>query len=247
MHPGIDPIDLALVAVEASQFTVEGHHQQPVAPLRHSRNAVVRAELISPVAYLDLHKLLVALAIGMVAIDAILKVLHPDSPLRVNIHPLDITVKAHLGERPGRIAFEGLRHGVIDAIAHALPHPQLAVGSLIDAVAIAVSHRRGVTWVREESLHPVAVIAVQTVWGTDPHKPTGVLVYIIDLRTRQALGCIQPTELHVGNQGRLSRHTEADGQQTQGYQFLHIIHRFICLVLFSAYLQTRNISANTST
>ena len=45
----------------------------------------------------------------------------------------------------------------------------------------------------------------------------GILEYIIDLRTRQSIGRIQTTELHIGDHRNLGRYTEANGKQTQGY------------------------------
>ena len=85
---------------------------------------------------------------------------------------------------------------------------------LIDTVTIVVTHRGGITLVRIERLYTITVIAVQSVGRTDPHISTRIPEDIIDLRTRQSIGRIQTTELHIRNKSCLSRYTEANGKQT---------------------------------
>ena len=221
VHPLVRPVDLALVAVQADQFAVVRSHNEPVAHLRHRRDAVGGVILITAVAQLNLHNLLVALGLGVIAVDGLLEVLHPDVLLRVDVEPLHIAVDTQFGQFPRGIALEGLRHGVVDAVVHSLAHPQAAIGSLIDTVGIVVAHRRGVALVAIVSLHSVAIVAVQAVGRADPHEAVRILEDTVHLRTRQTVWRIQTAELHIGYQVCLSHCACAKPPQHHHQKSLH--------------------------
>ena len=92
IHPTVSPFNYAFVAIQTHQFTVVSDHQQVATVFRHCRDTVIGRELIDTVTHLDGSDL-VFLRMGMIAIDGLLEVLHPDILLRVDMQPLHIAVQ----------------------------------------------------------------------------------------------------------------------------------------------------------
>ncbi len=219
VHPTVHPVYLTSVTIHTYQFTIVGHHQQLVTILRYGRDTKAGIQLLVGIAQFDGGDLLV---IGMVDIHRLLKVLHPDILLRVDMQPLHIAVlETQLGQFPGSLTFKTLRHRVVDAVVHTLSHPQFPVGSLKHTIRIVITHRGGITQIRIVGLHAIAVIAVQTVGGAYPHIPLRVFEYIVNLRTRQTVRSIESPELHIGNHRRLRLCHHAEHRQTKNHQFSH--------------------------
>ena len=88
---------------------------------------------------------------------------------------------------------------VVDSIVHVLTNPQLTVKSLKHFVDIVTAKCGSVLGNGIERLETVAVIAVQTIGRTKPHKTFGIAENTDNLRIAQTVTRIQPAEFHVVN------------------------------------------------
>ena len=179
IHPTVYPVHLTLVTIHTNQFTIVGNHQQFISILRNSRDTKARIQLLVGITQFDGGNLLV---IGMVDIHGLLKVLHPDVSLRVDVQPLHITIlDAQLSQFSGSLAFEALRHRVIDTVVHTLSHPQFPVSSFKHTVRIVITHRGGIAQIRIVGFYSIAVITVQAIGCSNPHVSLGVFEDIVNL------------------------------------------------------------------
>ena len=137
-------------------------------------------DLVRPIAHLELGHLL---RLDVIAEDAFFVKLYPVVLVVVNVDTLHgIASREELLDDACDVALEGLCHGVIDAIVHALFQPQTSLDILHNLLCVVVAHGRRVTHVREEGLHAIAVITVQTVCRAYPHIASRVAIDAVHLR-----------------------------------------------------------------
>ena len=92
-----------------------------------------------------------------------------------------------------------LRAGVEDGIVHPLMQPQLAVSILVNLVHVVVAKRHGVLHVLIEGAKTVAIITVQTVWRTNPHKAFCIAMQAKNAGVRQPVPGVETEEFHIWN------------------------------------------------
>ena len=85
-----------------------------------------------------------------------------------------ITSGKELLHHAAGIPFKLLRDRIVDTVVHTLLQPQTSLYVFHDLLGIVVTHGGRVAHIREEGLHPIAVIAVQAIGCTYPHKTAGV-------------------------------------------------------------------------
>ena len=164
-HPLVGPFHLTRIAIETDQLTGIRCHDQFIALLGQCGDAR-RHILLFTVAYLDRG---VFLRLGVIAIDGLFIVLDPDILFRVDVEPFNTTRDTQFGHLACGIAFKRLLDRIEDTVVHTLSHPEFAVRTLIDLVGVVITHGCRVTFIGIEHLHPVTVIAVQSVRCTNPH------------------------------------------------------------------------------
>ena len=130
-----------------------------------------------------------------------------------------IAALQELGYHAVHVTLEALRQGVVDTVVHALLQPQVTLIVLHNLLGVVVAHGGGVTHVRVERLHTVAVIAVQTVARSYPHITVRVAENAIHLRIRQSVAGVQTLELYLRNTSLHSHGEQEKGNQQKGLTY----------------------------
>ena len=172
VHPGVFPFYVARFAVQAKQLSGIGHDDQSTGIVGHGCNTIVLLDLVLAIAHLELLGLL---RLRVVIEDSLFVELDPVVLVFVDIDSFHgITSGKEFLHHTAGIPFKLLRDGIVDTIVHALLQPQTSLCIFHDLLGIVVTHGGRVAHIREEGLHPIAVIAVQAIGCTYPHKTAGV-------------------------------------------------------------------------
>ena len=197
VHPGVLPLYLTCFTIQAKQFACISHNHQSCRIVCHGCYPIVLLNLVFTISHPELSCLL---GLGVIVEDTFLIELNPIVFVMVNIDSLNgIAAWKKFLHDAGHIALELLRHRIVHTVVHSLLQPQTTLGILHNLVGIVVAHRRCIAHTREESLHTIAVITVQTIGGSYPDITMTIAKHAVHLRVRQSVARVQPAELYIRN------------------------------------------------
>ena len=136
LHVVVFPNHAPLAAIDTHQFTITRSYYQQTVIFSKRGEPEVFGELVFIIAVLDQRLLL---RLGIIAIEAVVVVLHPEILLRVDIDTVNTARDADFGEFGRRIAYSALRLRVENAEVHTLAQPQPAIDILPDHIDIVVA------------------------------------------------------------------------------------------------------------